>query len=99
MEKLLGSLLALLAIAGITVPLFVLNGFVLSNLWAWFVVPLGAPPIGIAEGIGLAIVVAAMRDSTPRPQKEEDFTTMAIRVFVGPFITLGIGYVVHVVAG
>lgn len=32
-------------------------GFVTSILWRWFVMPLGAPPIGIAHAIGLCLLV------------------------------------------
>jgi hypothetical protein len=32
-------------------------GFATEILWSWFVVPLGAPSISIAQAVGLALVV------------------------------------------
>lgn len=40
-----------------------LNGFVLSQLWAWFVVPLGAQPIGVAHAMGLGVLVGLFLSS------------------------------------
>ena len=42
----------------IMVPLMLLGGVVFSDLWRWFVVPLGLMPIGIAHAIGLRGVVS-----------------------------------------
>jgi hypothetical protein len=38
----------------------ILSGFVLTQLWAWFIVPLGVPAIGIAHGIGLSLVASML---------------------------------------
>jgi len=38
-----------------------LNGWVVSVLWDWYIVPLlGANSIGMAGGIGIALIVTAM---------------------------------------
>lgn len=36
------------------------RGYVLSVLWAWFMVPLGMRPIGIALAIGLSLVASLL---------------------------------------
>lgn len=55
-ESCLGTILSLLL-----TPLGVLvNGFTLSVLWGWFVVPLGGPDIGIAEAFGLSLVATLL---------------------------------------
>lgn len=48
----LGCLLTLL----IMPPAVLFRGFVLTRLWAWFVVPFGAPTVGIATAIGLTMI-------------------------------------------
>lgn len=42
------------------------NGFVLSKLWLWFVVPLGVPSIGIAAAMGIIVTITMARWSTFR---------------------------------
>ena len=46
----------LIAFLVLWVPLILLNGFVLTKLWTWFMVPLGLGPIGIAHGLGLGVI-------------------------------------------
>lgn len=52
-----------------------LNGFVLSQLWTWFVVPLGANPIGVAHAMGLGVLVglfvANLRTSASQTKKTD----------------------------
>lgn len=52
------SCLGLLIVLCVVVPLIaILNGFVFTQLWGWFVVPFGVPQIGIAHGLGLMTTV------------------------------------------
>lgn len=44
----------------LTPVVMIWRGYVLSILWAWFVVPFGLPPLGIAGAIGLSYVVSLM---------------------------------------
>ena len=42
-----------------TVPNVLLSGYLLTFVWEWFVVgPLGAPSIGVADGLGLGGLVS-----------------------------------------
>lgn len=34
----------------------ILRGWVLTKLWFWFVVPFGAPFLGLAHGIGISLI-------------------------------------------
>lgn len=44
---------------------FILNGYVLSVLWGWFIVPtFGAPELGIVPAIGLVLVVGILTHGT-----------------------------------
>jgi putative Mn2+ efflux pump MntP len=90
-------------IAGIVLLLFVLSivrGLVFAQLWAWFVMPFGAPAIGIAHAIGLAVLVTmltgqrAKTDDDGEKSLSEFGKTLAYGIGV-PLCALGIGYVAH----
>ena len=56
-------LLAVLVIIGATLFIGLMGvyyAFVLSTLWAWFVVPLGVAKIGMAHTYGLALIPATI---------------------------------------
>ena len=77
------------------------RGYVLTVLWAWFVMPtFGLPALGIAPAIGLALVVSFLThqsDSVKTP--EGDFAERMGRAcayaLLLPLFMLGIGWVVH----
>lgn len=77
------------------------KGYVLTVLWAWFVVPtFGLPALAIAPAIGLAMVVSFLthqRDASKEP--EGDFSARMAKsvahALVMPALVLGIGWVVH----
>jgi hypothetical protein len=75
-----GGALALLVAS---VPLGIYRGFVISLLWRWFALPLGAPPIGIVHAMGLTWLVS-MVASIP-PQKST-LTTGGL-IFTSLFMT------------
>lgn len=39
---------------------YIINGWVLSVLWGWFIWPLGVKAISIPEAIGISVVVQAL---------------------------------------
>lgn len=51
--------MAVLAIV-LWIPRVALSGYVLTQLWGWFVEPLGVPPISIFQGAGLFALTAWM---------------------------------------
>lgn len=53
------------------VPASVLRGYVIATAWAWFVVPLGSPPLGWAHAYGLS-VLAQFATLTLQPVKDSD---------------------------
>ena len=53
MEKFLKGVLGVLAF----LLCIVFSGFVTTELWLWFVVPLGAPAINIAHALGLRMLL------------------------------------------
>lgn len=76
------------------IPATVLRGWALSILWGWFAVPiLGAPPLGIAQSIGIALVVGMLAHQYV-PSKEKDVAGPLVAMSLGPFIALFIGWIV-----
>lgn len=80
----------------------VLNGWVLSILWSWFIVPyFSLPKISIAIAIGISLIVAMLthQESNKKEDKEETLTsiviTMLIKAIATPAIFLVFGWVVH----
>ena len=91
-----GSIVILLAAV-------ILNGWALSVMWGWFIIPVfNAPPLDIAPAIGLAMVVSfltARRKTESRTKGEKGkwenlLTELAIAVLY-PLMALAFGYVVQ----
>lgn len=78
-----------------------LRAVVLMVLWRWFLVPLGAPPIGIATAWGLGLI-AMLLLPTPDPADEPDALEYAVRLIAasvtGSVIALATGWIVQAVA-
>jgi hypothetical protein len=78
----------------------VLNGWVLSILWAWFIVPLfHLPQLSLPAAIGLALIANMLRGFNA-PQKDSDekdkkWGTLLARIFLAPLFVLFFGWVVH----
>ncbi len=79
----------------------IFNGYALSVLWGWFVVPVfGAPALGIVPAIGIAMVVSYLTYQTHDCKKEEksfgktiaEGTVIAI---LKPSFALLFGWIVH----
>ena len=78
----------------------IMNGWAISTLWAWFVVPIFAlPTLGIAQAIGLSCLVGLFRQSSTNSDKAKDTTdalaTALGQALVTPVITVGLGWVIH----
>jgi uncharacterized membrane protein SpoIIM required for sporulation len=72
--------------------LLVEQGWAISTLWGWFVVPLGAPAIGIAAAIGLAATVAVIRPRRSKPSENKGWKEFAIPV-MQPLVCVAIGWI------
>lgn len=90
-----GALLALLVVLAVIV-----RGFVLSTLWAWFVVPIfGLPVLTVPWAIGLAMVVATAAPH-PRPEASKErkgWSTLlgdAAAYVLAPLLALPLGWLV-----
>ncbi len=79
------------------IPLLtILRGLVLSTLWRWFLVPLGAPAIGIAAAIGISVIVAML---TANPHAATNEKTTALQKtwlsILLPLVSLLSGWIVQ----
>jgi len=83
-------LLALL----LSVPSAILAGVVLSDLWEWFIHPLGVPAIGIAHAMGIAVIVAGFKASLAQRHKNKPLT-MLISHVLGVLFVWAYGAIVH----
>ncbi len=68
------------------------QGYVLTILWGWFIVPLGAPTIGVAHAVGFAAMFVL------RGRGRDDNRTV-MQAFLSAVITtalaLGVGAIAH----
>lgn len=74
-----------------------LDGWVLSWFWWWFVVPLGAQPLGAAHAAGLSLLATlATRRFQSDPKEKADYETARLlaTLFLTPFLYLFVGFVV-----
>lgn len=96
-EAFIVAALAALMLVGVLVlmiPAYILHGWVVTILWAWFVVPIfHLPQISIPVAIGLEMLLIMLR---PIQCKTDDKAWKAVvAAYVAPFVTLGVAYVAH----
>lgn len=94
-----GCILAVLVFLMI-IPATLLNAFVLTYLWRWFVVAhFGLSPIGIAEAIGLTLMVSYLvKSPDDRDNKEkgmELFWTLMARMILRPLFVFVFGWIIQ----
>ena len=86
----------------VAVPLAAWEGWAVSILWGWFVVPLGVPSLSVWSAAGLALVAALLTHQWKRPSDDDDADAMlAWRITVGlilPPWCLGFGWIFHAFA-
>jgi len=78
------------------------NGWVLSILWGWFMVPtFGLPTLSMPQAMGIALVVSYLTyhyNGVPAQEKEKTKAEKIISVsmpILRPLFTLGFGWVIH----
>lgn len=79
----------------------IFNGYALSVLWGWFIVPtFGAPALGIVPAIGVAMVVNYLTYQTHNCKKEkksfgEQLAEGTMMAILKPSLALFFGWIVH----
>lgn len=78
------------------IPVSIYRAWVLMTLWGWFVVPLGAPSIGMAWAYGLGNVYLVLHGYRMRSKEETEANESGegvVAQFLYATICLGFGYV------
>ena len=80
----------------------IFNGYALSVLWGWFMVPtFGLPELSVAPAIGIALVVGYLTKqyNNSKTKKNESFgkelLKSALTAILKPSFALLFGYIVH----
>jgi len=98
--NLLACSFVLLVLLIVTPLVAILQGWVLTVLWSWFIVPtFGLPELSIAVAIGLSLIVSMFRgyNNTTKNEnleKSEQVGKVIVLLF-GPLFVLFLGWIVH----
>ena len=79
-------------------PLALLRGWAVMTLWAWFVVPLGAPALTIWHAVGVSLIVGLLTYQVqyePADEANELFWTRFSTAILAPLICVGWGWLWH----
>jgi hypothetical protein len=88
------------------IPLWLLNAFVLSQLWGWFLAPLGVPPITLVQSLGLGLIISFCWASTKGPMSEikPEYTNppttstqvaFIVSCYTRPLVVWFVGWILH----
>lgn len=91
-----GCLVACIVVPILAAYMIVSMAFVLPFLWQWFIVPLGAAPIGMAHAYGLATIIHffTVQTDLKADDREVDYGK-AVALLLRPWIALLVGYLTH----
>ena len=66
-------------------------------MWAWFVVPLGVPPICLLHAVGLSVIVGFLITNTDITTNDNDKVSWGkfIGVLLRPWVCLGFSWIIH----
>lgn len=86
----------------IAAPAYILEGWVITKLWAWFVVTqFGIAQIGIAEAVGLSTLLTLVTHPMPTVKNKDgsyEFSASFYWLFLRPLTILLVGYIAFQVA-
>ena len=101
MAALLAAIIVALGLVGVAACVAVavmLEGFALSHLWAWFVVPyFHVQPLGVALSIGLMLLYRAVRGPArplPDAKDKSEKWGRVLQPVINPLWILLAGYIV-----
>lgn len=88
----IGTLIALVCLPF----LFFAEGWVLSWLWFWFLVPMGLPVVSWAQAYGIAIFGwLAVTSTKSKPETKSDPLDDVGRALARYSLAFGFGYIAH----
>ncbi len=85
---------ALAALLLMPVGVFV-EGYVLSSMWGWFVVPLGVQAISPANAAGLAAIAAVIKGYRDTKRDSIEVLGDLVGTIIGTLFMWGIGAAIH----
>jgi hypothetical protein len=93
----LGAAGVLIVMVGLITAAILVHGFVLKLMWAWFLVPLGLPALGLAHACGLGLLARYLTwQRIPKSEEDEDANARRLALnFIYPCIILGFGSIIH----
>lgn len=74
----------------------IFNGWVLSIMWKWFIMPFGLPSISIAEAIGLSLIFSFLKGGYTTQSDKKEKESVAYIVIRGLFLSFMPGLVILV---
>ena len=93
---------AVVSLAALIAVRMVIDGWTLSVLWGWFMVPLfhlHYLTVWQAMGLGLVVTFATWQKmpevEAPKKKWSEKVATLVVEILVRPAIILGVGWVIH----
>lgn len=80
----------------IVAPFALLDGWVLVNMWRWFVEPLHVAPLRLWSAVGLGLTIALVTKQYSHDERKALDRFLGLIIF--PMATLFFGYLVHLIA-
>lgn len=68
--------------------------FTLSTLWGWFIVPLGAPAIGLAHAAGISVMLTYLKMRQVKQKDERPFLDKVSDAYGRMIVVLLLGYII-----
>jgi hypothetical protein len=91
----MSKLLKILGVLILGISLIIFNGFVITQLWNWFIVPLGVISISIAHAIGLSLIIGMLTlriNAEYKEMKPWEYMTISCIAYL---MFWGMGAIVH----
>lgn len=88
--------LAIIGVIYLVILSFIVDGFVLSVLWRWFISSLfNLPLLTIPYAIGISTIIGYLRPYKKTKTDKDDFQELLIAAIVRPLLFLLLGYIIH----
>lgn len=101
MDKLNKAIVSLIGVCIMAVVSFAVKAWVLSAVWAWFIVPVGLPAIGVAHAVGIMLTYSAIRGLSHadmyaiKQDKEKPIARMFSHGVIAPMIVYACALIAH----
>lgn len=92
--ELFGVVLGIIIGCVVGIPIYLFQGFVLTKLWFWFVVPVGLPNINFIEAVGIVMIVDFLTSQYIPKNNDEDRISAFLYSIMGPLFILLIGWII-----